>query len=70
MATPIDRLKARIASGELSPDADQERAAVALGELRARLAKWKPGKRGLFAKPKPAPKGLYLWGGSGAASPC
>lgn len=65
MATPIDRLKARIASGELSPDADQERAAVALGELRARLAKWKPGKRGLFAKPKPAPKGLYLWGGVG-----
>ncbi|WP_300551766.1 cell division protein ZapE [Maricaulis sp.] len=65
MATPIDRLKARIASGELSPDADQERAAQALGALQQRLANWKPGKRGLFSKPKPAPKGLYLWGGVG-----
>lgn len=65
MATPIDRLKARIASGELSPDADQERAAQALGALQQRLAQWKPGKRGLFSKPKPAPKGLYLWGGVG-----
>lgn len=65
MATPIDRLKARIATGELSPDADQERAAQALGALQQRLAQWKPGKRGLFSKPKPAPKGLYLWGGVG-----
>ena len=44
---------------------DRERAAAALSDLSARLVDWKPGAKSLFGKAKPAPKGLYLWGGVG-----
>lgn len=65
MATPIDMWKARVAAGELSPDAAQEHAAEILTMLTVQLVEWKSGHKPLFGRAKPAPKGLYLWGGVG-----
>ena len=65
MTTPISVWRQRVAEGVLTEDADQARAAEALTELAARLKHWKSGHKPLFGKPKPAPKGLYLWGGVG-----
>ncbi|MCR9267717.1 MAG: cell division protein ZapE, partial [Alphaproteobacteria bacterium] len=65
MTTPLDLWRQRIDAGSLNPDPDQERAAAALSDLSARLVDWKPGAKSLFGKAKPAPKGLYLWGGVG-----
>jgi len=65
MTTPIDLWRRRVDAGTLNPDPDQERAAQALSELTRRLKSWKPGARTLFGQPKPAPKGLYIWGGVG-----
>ena len=65
MTTPTTSLQARIAAGELTPDADQERAAEALTALQQRLKPWKSGKSGLFSRPKKPPMGLYLYGGVG-----
>jgi cell division protein ZapE len=65
MDTPMSLWRERVASGMLSADADQEAAAQALSELSARLKSWKPGHKPLFGKAKPAPTGLYLWGGVG-----
>jgi len=65
MTTPIDLWRRRVEAGTLTPDPDQERAARALSDLAQRLKSWKPGARSLFGKPKPAPKGLYMWGGVG-----
>lgn len=65
MGTPIKVWRERVASGVLSADADQERAAEKLTELATRLTSWKPGKKSLFGRPKPAPTGLYLYGGVG-----
>jgi len=36
-----------------------------LSALSGRLEGWKPGAKSLFGKTKPAPRGLYLWGGVG-----
>ncbi len=49
----------RLEVGELTPDADQARAAERLEELTQALANWQPG--GWFAKSSP-PRGVYLWG--------
>jgi len=50
-----------VAAGELAPDPAQDAAAAKLGALAAAL---KP--RALsFLRPRPAPKGLYLWGDVG-----
>lgn len=65
MTTPISLWQERVGSGVLSADADQERAARALTRLSQRLQGWKPGAKTLFGKPKPSPRGLYLWGGVG-----
>ena len=65
MKTPISLWRARVDAGALTADADQERAAEALTDLFARLKPWKPGKKPWFGKTKPAPTGLYLWGGVG-----
>lgn len=65
MTTPLDIWRARVADGQLTADADQERAAVKLTELQARLKSWRPEKKPLFGKPKPPPIGLYMWGGVG-----
>lgn len=55
--------RARAAAGELDPDPAQERVLPEFERIRAALAQ--PVKRGLFRKPPPPPKGLYLWGGVG-----
>tara|TARA_R110000868_G_C10938740_1_gene766901 strand:- start:1576 stop:2721 length:1146 start_codon:yes stop_codon:yes gene_type:complete len=65
MVTPISIWRERVGSGELSADADQEQAALALTGLSERLASWTPGARTFFGKLKPVPRGLYLWGGVG-----
>lgn len=65
MTTPLELWRQRVDAGTLNPDPDQERAAKALSELSARLVDWKPGAKSLFGKTRPAPKGLYLWGGVG-----
>ena len=65
MTTPIDLWRRRVEAGTLTPDPDQERAARALSDLSQRLKSWKPGAKTLFGKAKPAPKGLYIWGGVG-----
>ena len=65
MKTPLDLWRQRVDAGSLNPDPDQERAAAALSALSGRLEGWKPGAKTLFGKTKPAPRGLYLWGGVG-----
>jgi cell division protein ZapE len=62
-----ERYRALLASGELRPDADQERAVAVLDRLAAPLAQ-RP-KGGLLARlrgkaPQPV-RGVYLWGGVG-----
>lgn len=59
-------LDEKIASGALSADPIQARAAGALDETLIRLGGYAPksGLFGLFSR-EPAPKGLYLWGGVG-----
>lgn len=56
----------KIASGALSADPIQVRAAGALDETLIRLGGYTPksGLLSLFSR-EPAPKGLYLWGGVG-----
>lgn len=51
--------EARLAAGDLTPDADQARAAARLDALSAELERWKP--EALFGRATP-PRGLYLWG--------
>ncbi len=62
---PLAAYRARVASGSLAFDADQEAAAVALDRLWAELAD-QPRPTGLLGRlisPKAsAPRGLYLWG--------
>jgi cell division protein ZapE len=55
----------RVEAGVLTEDPEQERAARALSELSQRLKSWKPGRKSLFGRERPAPTGLYLWGGVG-----
>lgn len=65
MTTPLTALRHRVETGVLNPDPQQERAAIVLTELADRIAAWRPGRKRLFGKPDPAPRGLYLWGGVG-----
>lgn len=52
-----------IASGEITPDAAQERAVEALSRLEGDLNAWgEPGLGFSFFRKKPPPKGLYLYG--------
>ncbi|HET6388730.1 cell division protein ZapE [Hyphomicrobium sp.] len=68
MATIIDGYNARLAAGEIEPDAAQAALAQRLDELEVELAAYRP-KSGMLAKvfgkaPEP-PKGLYIWGSVG-----
>ena len=58
------KLKALIASGELTEDDAQLKAAAMLDDLLGRLSK-PSGKLWFFSRRSVAPKGLYLWGGVG-----
>ncbi|MDK3019925.1 cell division protein ZapE [Pseudodonghicola flavimaris] len=55
--------QSRIADGSLHHDSAQEAVLPEFERIRSALAA--PVKRGLFRKPPPPPKGLYLWGGVG-----
>jgi cell division protein ZapE len=59
----VQRYRALIASGELAPDAAQDRAIARLQALEAGLREYQP--HGLFAIASKPPKGLYLWGDVG-----
>lgn len=62
--TILDIYTARVAQGQLTADTAQKAALPELERLRLDLAAPVP-KPGLFRKPPPPPKGLYLWGGVG-----
>ncbi len=53
----------RIQAGALNHDSAQEAVLPEFERIRAAVSA--PVKRGLFRKPPPPPKGLYLWGGVG-----
>ncbi|HEY8950643.1 MAG TPA: cell division protein ZapE [Rhizomicrobium sp.] len=61
----IERYREAIASGEIKADAAQEAAAERLQQLATTLTAYRPGRRGFFFAPKPAPRGLYIWGDVG-----
>ncbi|MBI1330712.1 MAG: cell division protein ZapE [Alphaproteobacteria bacterium] len=64
----IEEYRARVARGELKPDAIQAAAAGKLAALAATLkmqGRKRGGLFGLFAKAPEPPKGLYLWGDVG-----
>lgn len=61
MTAVMEKYRRRLADGLISPDPEQEAAALKLQDLADRLAR--PGK-GLRRK-RPALRGLYLWGGVG-----
>jgi|CXWL01.1.fsa_nt_gi cell division protein ZapE len=58
-ASPLAAYRARLAAGDLAPDAHQAAAAERLDALAAKLARWSPD--GWLGK-REAPRGLYLWG--------
>ena len=62
---PVDSLKQAVDEGRLQPDPGQAKIAEHLQALCDALSEWNEGKSGLFSKSKPAPKGLYLYGGVG-----
>jgi cell division protein ZapE len=59
MASPLAVYRARVASGALTADPHQERAAERLDDLANALEQWSP--EAWFGK-RTAPRGLYLWG--------
>jgi cell division protein ZapE len=64
MASVADAYAALVAAGELKPDPDQQKAALALDRLAAAFAPGK-GLLGRWFGRKPARNGVYLWGGVG-----
>ena len=62
--TLFDRYRAAVSRGELQDDAAQHEAAEKLNLLARALSRYRPGPR-LFFKPKPPPRGLYIWGDVG-----
>jgi cell division protein ZapE len=68
MTSLVARYEALLASGELKPDGEQAAAAERLEQLQRELeaATASGGLLGkLFGKKRPAPRGIYLWGGVG-----
>jgi len=61
----LDQFRARIADGELKADALQEAAAKRLQVLATQTRNYMPGRRSIFFRSRPAPRGLYLWGDVG-----
>ncbi len=70
-ATVVSQLQARVASGEVQPDAAQSAAAVRLDQLLADLKALRPARTsllgGLFGRGRsePEPRGLYIFGSVG-----
>ena len=69
MTAVIDRYRSLVAAGELKPDAEQEAAALRLGQLQQELEAG-PAKKGVFGRlfgagSSNAPRGLYMWGSVG-----
>ncbi|KAA5803748.1 AFG1 family ATPase [Alkalicaulis satelles] len=58
-----DALDAAVTAGRLQPDPAQRAAAERLSALARDIARWKGG--GARLVPRPAPRGVYLWGGVG-----
>ncbi len=56
----LDTYRAKVSSGEITPDPEQEKAAIALQRLQEDLA----AKKGFFSKKKPV-RGVYIHGGVG-----
>lgn len=66
MAGPAALYDSRVGSGLITPDPAQAAAVEVLDRLSGQLEGWRPGRaRGLFGRPVPAPRGLWLWGGVG-----
>ena len=65
MAGPQNAYEKLVAEGKLYPDPAQADAVSWLQKLHEQLAKYRPGKRGIFGGSAKAPLGLYLWGGVG-----
>jgi cell division protein ZapE len=59
----LDIYRAAVAEGRLHEDAAQLGVMAELERVRVEVAV--PAKRGLFRKPPPPVKGLYMWGGVG-----
>lgn len=62
---PRPRYNALVDAGTLDVDPAQDVAIDRLQALHDALKNYEPGRRGLFGRTKPAPKGLYFWGGVG-----
>lgn len=68
---PLHFYRAKVASGEITADDAQERAAQRLQHLHEELQDWRPGKKvGRFSafgfgRPVTPPEGIYIWGGVG-----
>ena len=64
MGAILDEYERRGESGAIKPDAAQRAVAVKLDQLASRLKEASPssGLFGLFKKPPPAPRGLYIHG--------
>ncbi len=65
MRGPRRRYEALIEEGALEPDPAQEAAADRLQTLHDALQSYRGLKHNWFASRKPAPEGVYLWGGVG-----
>ena len=63
MTTVAQAYASRLEEGHLTPDPVQQEVIPELDRVRAELAR--PVKTGLFRKPPPPVRGVYLWGGVG-----
>jgi cell division protein ZapE len=63
--TPAQALASAVEAGRLQADAAQAEAAERLTALSDQIADWKGGRSGLLRRSRPAPRGVYLWGGVG-----
>ena len=63
--TPIAALDTAIEEGRLEADPAQREVARRLTGLADEIETWRESRKSLFRKSRPAPTGLYLWGGVG-----
>lgn len=65
----LDSYLAKVANGEIEPNAEQAEIVQRLDEVASRLLEYRPPRSGLLGflgkKPGPPPRGLYLHGGVG-----